>query len=187
MIIRIVAVVFAVAAGLSLCGCLFSESALFTSSEEMTVPDFSGMYVPLEKSGKMVVDKKAGNVFAVRYGENADPDRVLVVPLDARGMYLLQYESEGDYAFLVIRHSDDRVDVFTFAALLEEDRDVTKRLEAMLQKHDLNINNSLRLLETPSTAKLIGFFTECAGDPHMLTEFESWIRVPAAAGAAGEE
>ena len=167
---------FAIVALSLFSGCVFSKQAVFTSSDDVVVPDFSGTYAPLEKSGEMVVVRKAKNVFEVLLDKNTEPEQVVVVPLDVAGMYLLQYSKEDDYAFLALRMSGDRVDVLTFAALIEESGEANDRLEALFGKHDLKIDNSMLLLEQPSADAMIAFFSECADDPRMLTEIESWIK-----------
>lgn len=174
---RIALTAFAMIASLLLPGCLFGKEAVFTASGGVDIPDFSGTYNRFEKSGKMVVTRKADNVFEVLSDDNPDPGRVLVVPLDAPDTFLLQYDDETDYAFLALRHSGRRIDILTFTALVEESGEATEHFEAMFAKHGLNISNSLRLLETPSPGTLIAFFSECVADPLMMAEFESWFKM----------
>lgn len=176
---------------LFLSGCVHSDTAVLTESDQVKVPDLSGTYLATGMFERtVVIARKQNNVFSVKQDDDPEEEAILV-PLDVPDAYLFQLQvtgGEGDgFLLAAILVKDGDINVSMLAPVMQEamsdafeEEDnfrkavgeaIQKRFEAVQKKHGVKIRDS-SLVNNPSQETVVAFFNACFLEANFLTTSE---------------
>lgn len=180
-----------VLASVALAGCLTSKEPFLSESEEARVPDVSGEYTSGQTGRTVNIARKSNNLFLVTRGEGEAPEEAIVVPLDVKNAYLLQFYDGEDYLLTAMVVSENKITLALFMAGVQEvmgdamggddfrrlaAKALQEQLDALMQQHGIVADSEYELQNRPSTEALKAFYNDCLRTPGVLTDSEVLTR-----------
>ena len=136
-------------------GCMVvSETAIFTASNKVEMPDISGAFTD-PKHGTFILRRNEGatNSFSLTSPDKKDMT-LIFEPLPTKGRYVIQAANPAGPEVLLglCEIADQSVDIYALKP---------PELAPLTKKYNLTINESGIITKKPDNKKLLAFFNEC--------------------------